>query len=167
MAKMKKFAPKIQDIKERYGDDRERLQKAMMDLYKKEGFNPLAGCWPLLVQFPVFIALYWVLLESVELRQAPFALWLQDLTSPDPYFVLPVLFGVSMFVQQKISGQQVMDPMQQKIMNIMPIMLTAFFAFFQSGLVLYWFTSNLIGIAQQWYITRKLDREEAAKVAKR
>jgi YidC/Oxa1 family membrane protein insertase len=167
MAKMKKFAPKIQDIKERYGDDRERLQKAMMDLYKKEGFNPLAGCWPLLVQFPVFIALYWVLLESVELRQAPFALWLQDLTSPDPYFVLPVLFGVSMFIQQKLSGQQVMDPMQQKIMNIMPIMLTAFFAFFQSGLVLYWFTSNLIGIAQQWYITRKLDREEAAKAVKR
>ncbi|MES0874967.1 membrane protein insertase YidC [Sinimarinibacterium thermocellulolyticum] len=167
MAKMRKFAPKIQDIKERYGDDRERLQKAMMDLYKKEGFNPLAGCWPLLVQFPVFIALYWVLLESVELRQAPFALWLQDLTSPDPYFVLPVLFGVSMFVQQKLSGQQVMDPMQQKIMNIMPIMLTAFFAFFQSGLVLYWFTSNLIGIAQQWYIMRKLDREEAAKTAKR
>jgi YidC/Oxa1 family membrane protein insertase len=167
MAKMKKFAPKIQDIKERYGDDRERLQKAMMDLYKKEGFNPLAGCWPLLVQFPVFIALYWVLLESVELRQAPFALWLQDLTSPDPYFVLPVLFGISMFAQQKLSGQQVMDPMQQKIMNIMPIMLTAFFAFFQSGLVLYWFTSNLIGIAQQWYITRKLDQEEAAKAVKR
>lgn len=167
MAKMKKFAPRIQDIRERYGDDRERMQKAMMDLYKKEGFNPLAGCWPLLVQFPVFIALYWVLLESVELRQAPFALWLQDLTSPDPYYVLPVMFGVSMFVQQKLSGQQVMDPMQQKIMNIMPIMLTAFFAFFQSGLVLYWFTSNLIGIAQQWYITRKLGREEAARAAKR
>jgi YidC/Oxa1 family membrane protein insertase len=167
MAKMKKFAPRIQDIKERYGDDRERLQKAMMDLYKKEGFNPLAGCWPLLVQFPVFIALYWVLLESVELRQAPFALWLQDLTSPDPYFVLPVLFGVSMFIQQKLSGQQVMDPMQQRIMQIMPIMLTAFFAFFQSGLVLYWFTSNLIGIAQQWYITRKLEREDAAREAAR
>ncbi len=166
MAKMKKFAPKIQDIKERYGDDRERLQKAMMDLYKKEGFNPLAGCWPLLVQFPVFIALYWVLLESVELRQAPFALWLQDLTSPDPYFVLPVLFGVSMFIQQRLSGQQVMDPMQQRIMQIMPIMLTAFFAFFQSGLVLYWFTSNLIGIAQQWYITRKLEREDVEKASK-
>ena len=165
MAKMKKFAPKIQDLKDRHGDDRERMQKAMMELYKKEGFNPLAGCWPLLVQFPVFIALYWVLLESVELRQAPFALWLQDLTSPDPYYVLPVLFGISMFVQQKLSGSQVMDPMQQKIMNIMPIMLTAFFAFFQSGLVLYWFTSNLIGIAQQWVITRKLEREDAAKAA--
>ena len=168
MAKMKKFAPKIQDLKDRHGDDRERMQKAMMELYKKEGFNPLAGCWPLLVQFPVFIALYWVLLESVELRQAPFALWLQDLTSPDPYFVLPVLFGISMFIQQRLSGTQVMDPMQQKIMNVMPIMLTAFFAFFQSGLVLYWFTSNLVGIAQQWYITRKLEREDAMKaVAKR
>ncbi|SFF25277.1 protein translocase subunit yidC [Fontimonas thermophila] len=167
MAKMKKFAPKIQDLRERYGDDRERMQKAMMELYKKEGFNPLAGCWPLLVQFPVFIALYWVLLESVELRQAPFALWLNDLTAPDPYYVLPVLFGVSMYIQQKLSGQQAMDPMQQRIMNIMPIMLTAFFAFFQSGLVLYWFVSNLIGIAQQWYITRKIEREEAARAAKR
>jgi YidC/Oxa1 family membrane protein insertase len=167
MAKMKKFAPKIQDLKERYGDDRERMQKAMMELYKKEGFNPLAGCWPLLVQFPVFIALYWVLLESVELRQAPFALWLQDLTSPDPYYVLPVLFGVSMFIQQKLSGQQIADPMQQKVMQIMPIMLTAFFTFFQSGLVLYWFVSNLIGITQQWFITRKLERDEARVVAKR
>ncbi|HEY1077003.1 MAG TPA: membrane protein insertase YidC [Fontimonas sp.] len=168
MAKMKKFAPKIQDLKERYGDDRERMQKAMMELYKKEGFNPLAGCWPLLVQFPVFIALYWVLLESVELRQAPFMLWLQDLTSPDPYYVLPVLFGISMFFQQKLSGQQIADPMQQKVMNIMPIMLTAFFTFFQSGLVLYWFVSNLIGIAQQWVITRRLETAEAAKsVAKR
>jgi YidC/Oxa1 family membrane protein insertase len=165
MAKMKKFAPKIQDLKERYGDDRERMQKAMMELYKKEGFNPLAGCWPLLVQFPFFIALYWVLLESVELRQAPFALWLTDLTSPDPYFVLPVLFGISMFVQQKLSGSQAMDPMQQKIMNVMPIMLTAFFAFFQSGLVLYWFVSNLIGITQQWFITRKLANEDTTKAA--
>lgn len=167
MAKMKKFGPKIQDIRERYGDDRERMQKAMMDLYKKEGFNPLAGCWPLLVQFPVFIALYWVLLESVELRQASFAFWLNDLTSPDPFYVLPVLFGASMFVQQKLSGQQAMDPTQQKVMQVMPIMLTAFFAFFQSGLVLYWFVSNLIGIAQQWYITRKLEREEASRATKR
>ncbi|AXQ31565.1 membrane protein insertase YidC [Solimonas sp. K1W22B-7] len=164
MAKMKKFAPKLQDIKERYGDDRERQQKAMMELYKKEGFNPLAGCWPLLVQFPVFIALYWVLLESVELRQVPFVLWLQDLTAPDPFYVLPVIFGITMFVQQKLSGNTTMDPMQQKIMNVMPIGMTAFFTFFQSGLVLYWVTSNLIGIAQQWFITRKLEREETAKV---
>jgi YidC/Oxa1 family membrane protein insertase len=159
MAKMKVFAPKIQDIKERYADDRERLQKAMMDLYKKEGFNPLAGCWPLLVQMPVFFALYWVLLESVELRQAPFALWIQDLSATDPYYVLPVLYGLTIYIQQKLSGQQMIDPMQQKIMNVMPIALTAFFVFFQSGLVLYWLVSNTIGIAQQWYITRKLERE--------
>ncbi len=163
MAKMKKYGPRIQEIKEKFGDDRERLQKAMMDLYKKEGFNPLAGCWPILIQFPVFISLYWVLLESVELRQADFALWLNDLSAPDPYFVLPVLFGISMWAQQKLSGQSItMDPMQQKIMNAMPVMLTAFFAFFQSGLVLYWLVSNLIGIAQQWYITRKLEREAVA-----
>lgn len=167
MAKMKKFAPRITDIRERYSDDREKLQKAMMDLYKKEGFNPLAGCWPLLVQFPVFIALYWVLLESVELRQAPFILWIQDLSVPDPYYVLPVLFGISMWAQQKLSGQQMMDPMQQRIMTIMPIVLTAFFTFFQSGLVLYWLTSNLVGISQQWIITRKLEREDTAKAAVR
>lgn len=161
MGKMKKFAPKIQDIKDRYSDDRERLQKAMMDLYKKEGFNPFAGCWPLLVQMPVFFALYWVLLESVELRQAPFALWIQDLSAADPYYVLPVLYGLSIFVQQKLSGTQMPDPLQQKMMNIMPIALTAFFVFFQSGLVLYWLVSNLVGIAQQWYITRKLEREDA------
>ena len=159
MAKMKKYAPRIQELKERYGDDRERMHKAMMELYKKEKFNPLAGCWPLLVQFPVFIALYWVLLESVELRQADFALWLNDLSSPDPYYVMPVLFGISMFVQQKLSGNVAMDPMQQRVMNMMPVMLTVFFAFFPVGLVLYWFVSNLIGIAQQWWITRKLTRE--------
>lgn len=164
MAKMKKFAPRIQDIKERYGDDRERMSKAMMDLYKKEGFNPLAGCWPLLVQFPVFIALYWVLLESVELRQADFALWINDLSAPDPFYVLPVLFGVTFFIQQKWSGSTAtMDPMQQKIMNVMPIMMTAFFAFFQAGLVLYWLVSNLIGMAQQWLINRKLSGEGLGK----
>ena len=164
MAKMKKFAPRIQDIKERYGHDREKMSKAMMDLYKKEGFNPLAGCWPLLVQFPVFIALYWVLLESVELRQADFALWINDLSAPDPFYVLPVLFGLSFWVQQKWSGATAtMDPMQQKIMNIMPIMMTAFFAFFQAGLVLYWLVSNLIGMAQQWVIMRRLEGEGLGK----
>ena len=159
MAKMKKYAPRIQELKERYGDDRERMHKAMMELYKKEKFNPLAGCWPLLVQFPVFIALYWVLLESVELRQADFALWLNDLSSPDPFYVMPVLFGITMYIQQKLSGNVAMDPMQQRVMNMMPVMLTVFFAFFPVGLVLYWFVSNLIGIAQQWYITRKLAQE--------
>lgn len=159
MAKMKIFGPKIKDIRERYADDRERLQKAMMDLYKKEGFNPLAGCWPMLVQFPVFISLYWVLLESVEIRQAPFMLWIHDLSAPDPFYVLPVLYGITMFFQQKLSGNQTMDPMQQKMMQIMPIGLTAFFTFFQSGLVLYWVVNGMISIAQQWVITRKLAGE--------
>lgn len=164
MARMRKFAPRIQSIKERYADDREGLQKAMMDLYKKEGFNPLGGCWPMLVQIPVFIALYWVLLQSVELRQADFALWINDLSSPDPFYVLPVLFGISMFLQQKLSGTAMtMDPMQQRMMTIMPIALTGFFAFFPAGLVLYWFVSNVVGIAQQWVITTRLDKEETAK----
>lgn len=164
MARMRKFAPRIQSIKERYADDREGLQKAMMDLYKKEGFNPLGGCWPMLVQIPVFIALYWVLLQSVELRQADFALWLNDLSAPDPYYVLPIMFGISMWLQQKLSGTAMtMDPMQQRMMTIMPIALTGFFAFFPAGLVLYWLVSNIIGIAQQWYITNKLEKEEDKK----
>lgn len=167
MARMKKFTPRIQSIKERYADDREGMQKAMMDLYKKEGFNPLAGCWPLLVQFPVFIALYWVLLQSVELRQAPFILWIQDMSSPDPYWVLPVLFGISMWSQQKLSGTAMtMDEMQQKVMMAMPIMLTVFFGFFPAGLVLYWLVSNLVGIAQQFFITRKIEREDTVVKAK-
>lgn len=162
MARMKKFAPRIQQLKERYSDDQQRLHQAMMDLYKKEGFNPLAGCWPMLVQFPVFIALYWVLLQSVELRQADFILWLTNLSAPDPYYVLPALFGISMFLQQKISGQAAtMEPMQQKIMTIMPVALGIFFTFFPSGLVLYWFVSNVIGILQQWVITKRLEAEEA------
>ena len=166
MAKMKKFAPRITDIRERYAGDRERLNKAMMELYTKEGFNPLAGCWPLLVQFPVFIALYWVLLESVELRQASLGLWLNDLSAPDPFYVLPVLFGISMWLQQKLGGQMAtMDPMQQRMMQFMPIALAAFFTFFPAGLVLYWFVSNVISIAQQWYITRKLEHETVAKEA--
>jgi len=159
-AKMRKFAPRMQELKERYADDRERLSKAMMELYKKEGFNPLAGCWPLLVQMPVFFSLYWVFLESVELRQAEWVLWFNDLSSPDPYYLLPVLYGLTMFAMQKMSGQTLtMDPMQQRVMNVMPIAMTGFFAFFPAGLVLYWVVSNLIGITQQWYITRKLEKE--------
>lgn len=166
MAKMRKFAPKIQDIKERYGDDRERQQKAMMDLYKKEGFNPLGGCWPMLVQFPVFISLYWVLLQSVELRQADFMLWINDLSAKDPYYVLPVLFGISMWAQQKLSGNAMtMDPMQKRIMSAMPIAMGAFFTLFPAGLVLYWFFSNLVSITQQWLINRKLDKEGLGKAS--
>ncbi len=168
MARMKKFTPRIQEIRERFAGDREKLNKAMMELYTKEKFNPLAGCWPMLVQFPVFIALYWVLNESVELRQADFALWLTDLSSPDPFYVLPVLFGISMWLQQKLGGQMAtMDPMQQRMMQFMPIALTAFFAFFPAGLVLYWFVSNLISIAQQWYITKKIENEPAKPIAKK
>ena len=158
--KMRHFAPRIQELRERYGDDRQKLNQAMMDLYKKEGFNPLGGCLPMLVQFPVFIALYWVLLESVELRQAPFIGWIDSLSTPDPWYVLPVLFAASMWLQQRLSGQMAtMEPMQQRIMMAMPIMLGAFFTLFPAGLVLYWFVSNLVSIAQQWYINRKLDRE--------
>ena len=168
MARMKKFTPRIQEIRERHAGDKEKLNKAMMELYTKEKFNPLAGCWPMLVQFPIFMALYWVLNESVELRQADFALWLTDLSAPDPFYVLPVLFGVSMWLQQKLGGQMAtMDPMQQRMMQFMPIALTAFFAFFPAGLVLYWFVSNVISIAQQWFITKKIENEPAKAVAKK
>jgi len=162
-AKMRKFTPRIQELRERYAGDREKLNKATMELYKKEGFNPLAGCWPLLIQMPIFFGLYRVLIESVELRQAPFVLWLNDLSAADPYFVLPVLYGISMWAQQRLSGQSAtMDPAQQKVMNIMPIGLTGLFLFFPVGLVLYWLISNLIGIAQQWIITRRIERDAAA-----
>lgn len=159
MARMRKFQPRIQRLKEQYGDDRAELQKRMMELYKKEGFNPMAGCWPLLVQMPVFIALYWVLRESVELRHAPFMLWIQDLSAPDPYFILPILFGLIMFLQQRLNTTMAMDPMQQRVMQIMPIGMAVFFTLFPAGLVLYWCTNSLLTIAQQWYIYRKLDKE--------
>jgi len=164
MAKMKKFTPRIAELKERYADDREKLSRAMMDLYKKEGFNPLAGCWPILVQMPVFFSLYWVLIESVELRQAPFMLWLQDLSAADPLYIMPVLYGASMWLQQRMSGQlATMDPMQARIMNIMPIAFTGMFLFFPAGLVVYWFVSNVIGIAQQKYITYRIEQADGAK----
>ena len=163
-AKMKKFSPRIKELRERFGDDRERLNKAMMELYKKEGFNPLAGCWPLLVQMPVFFALYWVLAQSVELRQAPFVLWMQDLSGPDQYYILPVLYGISMWVQQRMSGQSAtMDPTQAKMMNIMPIFLTGLFLFFPVGLVLYWLVSNMTNILQQWVIARRLEAADLKK----
>ncbi len=163
-AKMKKFSPRIKELRERFGDDRERLNKAMMELYKKEGFNPLAGCWPLLVQMPVFFALYWTLAQSVELRQAPFVLWMQDLSGPDQYYILPVLYGISMWVQQRLSGQSAtMDPTQAKMMNIMPIFLTGLFLFFPVGLVLYWLVSNLTNILQQWVIARRLESADLKK----
>jgi YidC/Oxa1 family membrane protein insertase len=156
MANMRKLTPKLQALKERYGDDKERLNQAMMELYKKEKVNPLGGCLPILIQIPVFIALYWVLLESVEMRQAPFALWITNLSAPDPYFVLPLIMGVSMFIQQKLNPAPV-DPLQAKVMLGMPFIFTGFFAFFSSGLVLYWVVNNILSIAQQWHITRTIE----------
>ena len=157
MANMRKMTPRIQALKDRYGDDKQRMNQAMMELYKKEKINPLGGCLPILVQIPVFIALYWVLLESVELRQAPFILWIEDLAIKDPYFVLPVIMGVSMFIQQKLNPAPP-DPMQAKIMMSLPFVFTIFFAFFPSGLVLYWVTNNILSISQQYYITRQIDK---------
>ena len=153
MAKMRKLQPKIQQLKDRYGDDRERMGRAMMDLYKKEKINPLGGCLPILVQIPVFIALYWMLLGTVEMRHADFMLWINDLSARDPFFVLPVLMGASMWAQQKLNPAPV-DPMQQKIFTALPFVFTVFFMFFPAGLVLYWLTNNCLSIAQQYYITR-------------
>jgi YidC/Oxa1 family membrane protein insertase len=162
MANMRRMQPKMTQIRERFGDDRQRMSQAMMELYKKEKINPLGGCFPILIQIPVFISLYWVLLESVELRQAPFILWLNDLSSKDPYYVLPLLMGISMFIQQRLSPAPP-DPLQAKIMMALPVVFTAFFAFFPSGLVLYWVTNNVLSISQQWYITRRLEKMAAAK----
>ncbi len=162
MANMRRMTPRMQALKDRYGDDKQRLNQAMMELYKKEKINPLGGCLPIVIQIPVFIALYWVLAEAVELRQAPFMLWIDDLSIKDPYFVLPVIMGISMFVQQKLNPAPP-DPMQAKIMMSLPFVFTVFFAFFPAGLVLYWVVNNLLSIAQQWYITRKIEQLNAAK----
>jgi YidC/Oxa1 family membrane protein insertase len=156
MANMRKLTPRMQSLKERYGDDRQKLNQAMMELYKKEKINPLGGCLPIMVQIPVFIALYWVLLESVELRHAPFMLWIQDMSSPDPYYILPLLMGITMFIQQKLNPAP-MDPIQAKVMMVLPVVFTVFFAFFPSGLVLYWVVNNTLSIAQQWVITRRIE----------
>ncbi len=154
MAKMKKLQPRMKTLKERYGDDKQKFQQEMMKLYKTEKVNPAGGCLPILVQIPVFIALYWTLLESVELRQASFMLWLQDLSIPDPYFVLPLIMGASMLAQHFLNPAPV-DPLQKKIMMAMPIVFTVFFLWFPAGLVLYWVVNNLLSIAQQYYVTRK------------
>ncbi|MDX2463837.1 MAG: membrane protein insertase YidC, partial [Porticoccus sp.] len=147
MANMRRLSPKLKALKERYGDDRQKMSQAMMEIYKKEKINPLGGCLPIMVQIPVFIALYWVLLESVEMRQAPFVLWLDDLSAKDPFYVLPLLMGISMFIQQKLNPPP-MDPVQQKVMQALPFIFTAFFAFFPSGLVLYWVVNNCLSILQ-------------------
>jgi YidC/Oxa1 family membrane protein insertase len=162
MAKMRALTPRLQRLKELYGDDKARMQQEMMRIYQEEKVNPLGGCLPILVQIPVFIALYWVLLNSVEMRQAPWILWIQDLSMRDPYFVLPILMGVSMLVQMKLNPQPV-DPMQAKLMLAMPIVFTVMFLWFPSGLVLYWLTNNVLSIAQQWWITRQIEAGKASK----
>lgn len=157
MANMRKMTPRMTALKERYGDDKQRLNQAMMELYKKEKINPLGGCLPILVQIPVFIALYWVLMESVELRQAPFIFWIKDLSVKDPYFVLPLIMGASMFIQQKLNPPPP-DPMQAKLMMALPFVFTILFISFPSGLVLYWVVNNILSISQQWYITRQIEK---------
>ena len=157
MAKMKVIAPKMQQLKERYGDDRQRMQKAMMELYQKEMVNPMAGCLPILVQMPVFIALYWVILAAVELRHAPFYGWITDLSSIDPWYILPVLMGASMIIQTRLNPEPP-DPVQAKVMKIMPIAFSIFFFFFPAGLVLYWLVNNVLSIAQQWQINGAIEK---------
>jgi YidC/Oxa1 family membrane protein insertase len=164
MAKMRNLQPRLKALQERYKDDKQQLSQAMMELYKREKVNPAAGCLPILIQMPFFLAFYWVLLESVEMRQAPFALWLTDLSTRDPYFILPLIMGAAMFFQQKLNPQ-VGDPVQVKVMQIMPVIFTAFFAFFPSGLVLYWVTNTLLSIAQQWKINRVVEAEAKAQKA--
>ncbi|MGI9308568.1 MAG: membrane protein insertase YidC, partial [Gammaproteobacteria bacterium] len=153
MAKMRKLQPRLKALQERHKDDRPALSQAMMELYKREKVNPAAGCLPMLIQIPFFIAFYWVLLESVETRQAPFMLWITDLSSRDPYFILPLLMGAAMYFQQQLNPAPP-DPIQAKVMQFLPVMFTAFFAFFPAGLVLYWLTNSLLSIAQQWRINK-------------
>ena len=166
MAKMREIQPRMKALQDRYKDDRQALSQAMMELYKREKVNPAAGCLPILIQMPFFLAFYWVLLESVEMRQAPFALWITDLSSRDPYFILPIIMGAAMLFQQKLNPAPA-DPVQAKVMQVMPIIFTGFFAFFPSGLVLYWVTNTLLSIAQQWYINKVVHEEAAAKKGKK
>jgi YidC/Oxa1 family membrane protein insertase len=166
MAKMKLVTPRLMKLREQYADDKTKMNQAMMDLYKTEKINPLGGCLPILVQIPVFIALYWVLFESVELRHAPFYLWIKDLSAPDPWYVLPTLMMASMIVQTKMNPTPP-DPVQAKVMMIMPFAFGVMFYFFPSGLVLYWFVNNILSILQQWQITRMIGGEKTSASAKR
>ncbi len=157
MARMRKMQPRVAALKERYGDDKQKLNQAMMELYKKEKINPLGGCLPMLVQIPVFLGLYWVLLESVELRQAPFMLWIHNLTAPDPYYVLPILNAATMLATQMLTPMTGMDPLQAKMMKFMPLIFSVLFAFFPAGLVLYWTVNGALGLLQQWIITKRIE----------
>jgi YidC/Oxa1 family membrane protein insertase len=162
MAKMKTLQPRIKNLQETYADDREKLGRAMMELYKREKINPVAGCLPIIIQIPVFLAFYWVLLESVEMRQAPFAFWIHDLSSRDPYFILPLIMAGAMFVQYKLNPAPP-DPVQARVFMVMPLVMSATFAFFPAGLVLYWVTNTILSIAQQWNINRRIGAQPAKK----
>ena len=161
MAKMKLVTPRLTKIREMYGNDRNKMNQAMMELYKTEKINPLGGCFPILVQIPVFIALYWVLLAAIELRHAPFMLWIHDLAALDPYFILPILMTVTMVLQTRMNPTPP-DPVQAKVMQFMPFVFSIFFFFFPAGLVLYWLVNNILSIAQQWQIQRMFDRDKPA-----
>ncbi len=166
MAKMRLVAPKLEKIKQQHADDREQLNRAMMELYKTEKINPLGGCLPVIIQIPVFIALYWSILSSVEMRNAPFFGWITDLSAADPYYILPLIMGASMIIQTRLNPKPP-DPMQAKVMQIMPIVFSVMFFFFPAGLVLYSIVNNILSIAQQWYITRSAEKESKGVAAKR
>jgi len=161
MAKMRKLAPKMAEMKERYGDDRQKMSQEMMKLYQTEKVNPLGGCLPMLIQMPVFLALYWVLMESVELRHAPFFLWINDLSVMDPFFVLPIIYGITMWFMQKLNPQPT-DPMQARVMQMLPLVFTFMFLWFPAGLVLYWVTNNTLTIIQQYIITKQIENADKA-----
>ena len=167
MAKMKVIAPKLKALQEQYANDKQQLQIKMMEMYKQEKINPLGGCLPIVVQIPVFIALYWVLLSAVELRNAPWIGWIKDLAGPDPYFVLPVIYAITAYLQVRLSPTPISDPVQAKVMQIMPIAFSVMFIFFPSGLVLYWLVNNSLQIFQQWHMNRVLEKEAATAAAKR
>ena len=158
MAKMRKIQPRLKEMQEKYADDRQRFNTEMMAMYKREKVNPMGGCLPIMVQIPVFISLYWVLIETVEIRQADFMLWVQDLSAQDPYFILPVIMGITMKIQQSLNPAPI-DPLQAKVMKMFPIVFTVFFLFFPAGLVLYWVCNNTLSILQQWYITKQIEAE--------
>ena len=166
MAKMRLLQPKIKLLKEQYGDDKQKMTQQMMQMYKREKVNPVGGCLPMLVQIPVFIALYWVLLESVQLRQAPFIFWIHDLSIKDPFYILPILMGLSMFAQQRLNPAPP-DPMQAKIMMFMPVVFTVMFLNFPSGLVLYWLTNNILGITQQWWVMKQVENQKPSYKSKK
>jgi len=167
MGKMKLVAPKLKSLQEQYKDDKQALQVKMMELYKQEKINPLGGCLPIVVQIPVFIALYWVLLSAVELRHAPWIGWIKDLSAPDPYYILPVVYAITAWLQVKLSPTPITDPVQAKVFQIMPIAFSVLFIFFPSGLVLYWLVNNILQIGQQWQVNRMLEKEQALALAKR